>query len=97
MRRVSRENRWRSGSVTVEQLDFFKQFGEAGTVAAEQTHSPKSSEKVCKDWSSKEVLYPVVSSRPPIITQVCTHTNTLPSTFSKNCASWGVTHSCDKC
>lgn len=35
MQRVSRENRWRSGSDSVEQLDFFKQSGEAGRVAAE--------------------------------------------------------------
>lgn len=69
---------------------------QGGWLQSRLTHW-KVSEKVCKDWSSKEVLYPVVLSWPPLITQVCTHTNTLPSTFSKNCASWGVTHSCDKC
>ena len=60
---------WRS-------LELSKQFGESGTTAAGQTHSPKKSEKICKDRSGKDVLYPVILTWAPLNTQAYTHVQT---------------------
>lgn len=49
-----------------------KWFEELGRVAAKQIHSLRSSEKVCKDWSGKDALYPVILTWTPLNTQAST-------------------------
>lgn len=59
-------------------------------MAAKRTHSSNNSEKVCKDFSGKEVLLPVVLTWAPLSTQACAHIKTHPLVHLQRTVSAGV-------